>query len=303
MPNAGIGEGLLSSPRQLAGDQGVIKMPEAIELDEMDTTPRASKRRTVSAFNLVSPRPDQDVTPGEAFMLKFSRMSTHLGARAYLLRRLHVAINLFTSPFLCATGVASRSAANERTLLAWLRTSAAFFSIGLAFAKIDQFQDDVVSVSFVSVGILTFIVGCIRYYQVKTVLETKDSDFQYALRMFSLRTSACCACTFICLSGAAYRGCGSCLRRTAQGFKRLGAGKMLSAAVLAFSIAATCLLYQSFREIASTGVHYTGAGAGTSNSPAPAPDAQLQVLQQILTALNAQNGPATGGGDQATGGG
>ena len=117
-------------------------------------------------------------------MLKFSRMSTHLGARAHLLRHSHLATDLFTSPFLRGTGVALRSAANERTLLAWLRTSAAFFSIGLAFAKIDQFQDDVVSVSFVSVGILTFIVGCIRYYQVKIVLETKDSNFQYALRIF-----------------------------------------------------------------------------------------------------------------------
>ncbi len=46
--------------------------------------------------------------PGEAFMLKFSRLSTHL--------------------------------ANERTLLAWLRTSAAFFSIGLAFAKVCAVQ-------------------------------------------------------------------------------------------------------------------------------------------------------------------
>lgn len=76
---------------------------------------------------------------------------------------------------------ATCATANERTLLAWLRTSAAFFSIGLAFAKIDEFEDDLVSVAFVSVGILTFAVGCIRYYQVKTVLETKDSDFQYAL--------------------------------------------------------------------------------------------------------------------------
>jgi uncharacterized membrane protein YidH (DUF202 family) len=98
----------------------------------------------------------------------------------------HLVTSHLTSLCMYATGVASRSAANERTLLAWLRTSAAFFSIGLAFAKIDQFQDDVVSVSFVSVGILTFIVGCIRYYQVKTVLETKDSDFQYALEAAGL---------------------------------------------------------------------------------------------------------------------
>ena len=51
----------------------------------------------------------------------------------------------------------------------------------MAFAKIDQMQDDLVSIAFVSVGILTFIVGIIRYYQVKAVLETKDSDFRCAL--------------------------------------------------------------------------------------------------------------------------
>ena len=84
MPNAGLGEGLLRSPRQLAGDQGVIKMPEAIELEEVDPSPREGIRRTMSAFGLSSPKPESDVTPGEAFMLKFSRMSTHLGACARL---------------------------------------------------------------------------------------------------------------------------------------------------------------------------------------------------------------------------
>ena len=35
MPNASLGQGLLSSPRQLAGEQGVIAMPEqAIEMEE-----------------------------------------------------------------------------------------------------------------------------------------------------------------------------------------------------------------------------------------------------------------------------
>jgi hypothetical protein len=79
---------------------------------------------------------------------------------------------------------------------------------------------------------------------------------------------------------------------------------MLSAAVLAFGIAATCLLYQSFRELSTTGVHFTGAGGSTSNRGAPdggTPDAQLVVLQQILSALNAQNG-ATGGNNATSGG-
>lgn len=78
---------------------------------------RKSIKRVLSTM---SPRPakeESSLTPGEAFMLKFSRMSTHL--------------------------------ANERTLLAWLRTSAAFLSIGLAFAKIDQTEDDIASVAFV----------------------------------------------------------------------------------------------------------------------------------------------------------
>ena len=82
---------------------------------------------------------------------------------------------------------------------------------------------------------------------------------------------------------------------------------MLSAAVLAFGIAATCLLYQSFRELSTTGVHFTGAGAGTStghvasSNSAGTPDPQLAVLQDILAALNAQTGQSTGG--DKTGGG
>ena len=84
---------------------------------------------------------------------------------------------------------------------------------------------------------------------------------------------------------------------------------MLSAAVLAFGIAAACLLYQSFRELSTTGVHFTGAGGSTPSGGARdggTPDAQLEVLRQILSALNAQNG-GTGGntatGNNATGGG
>ena len=201
---------LAGEPPPLAGEAGPIKFPahversssqQAIEMDDLNgETPRSdsgggggrarSPSGVLSRLSVRSPRlgvSDIDpATKSEAFMLKFSRMTTHL--------------------------------ANERTLLAWLRTSAAFFSIGLSFAKIDLIQDDIVATAFVLVAILTFVVGLVRYYQVKTVLETKDTDFQVA-----------------------------------QGFSRLGAGRMLAAAVVAFSIAAGVLLWSTLREIGSTG--------------------------------------------------
>ena len=75
---------------------------------------------------------------------------------------------------------------------------------------------------------------------------------------------------------------------------------MLGAAVCAFAVAAFCILYQSFRELSTSGEHFTGAGAGTANGGTPvttvtagakdgSADAQLQALQQILAAINAQN--------------
>ena len=77
---------------------------------------------------------------------------------------------------------------------------------------------------------------------------------------------------------------------------------MLSGAVLAFSVAATCLLYQSFREISTKGMHFAGAGGPSQTSiNDAAPDAQLAVLQQILAALNAQNGSTGVVDDKATG--
>jgi hypothetical protein len=48
--------------------------------------------------------------------------------------------------------------------------------------QIDQFQDDVVSVVFVLTAMLTFVIGCMRYYTVKAVLNTKDADMQCVLR-------------------------------------------------------------------------------------------------------------------------
>jgi len=249
---------LAAEPPPLAGEAGPIKFPahversssqQAIEMDDLGgETPRSdsdsgggggrarSPSGVLSRLSVRSPRlgvSDIDpATKSEAFMLKFSRMTTHL--------------------------------ANERTLLAWLRTSAAFFSIGLSFAKIDLIQDDIVATAFVLVAILTFIVGLVRYYQVKTVLETKDTDFQVA-----------------------------------QGFNRLGAGRMLAAAVVAFSIAALVLLWSTLSEIGSSGTRN-----GESYAPTPAPlvggaagaDEQLDVLKQILAALEAQGGAAAGAG-------
>lgn len=51
MPSVRLGESLLSSPRQLAGDQGTINMPEqAIEMEELaspstEDTPRGTLRK------------------------------------------------------------------------------------------------------------------------------------------------------------------------------------------------------------------------------------------------------------------
>lgn len=58
---------------------------------------------------------------------------------------------------------------------------------------------------------------------------------------------------------------------------------MLSAAVLAFGVAATCLLYQSYQEI-STKRDESAADKAAGE--------QLVALQQILAALNAQNAAA-----------
>ena len=145
--------------------------------------------------------------------------------------------------------------ANERTLLAWLRTSAAFFSIGLAFAKVDAFQDDVASVVFVLTGMLTFAVGCLRYYTVKGVLETKDSDF-----------------------------------KSAQGFSRVGASRLLFAAVVAFAVAAFCVLYQAVAEVSTVGQHFgqsqsVASPVSPSNLRSNGQDT-AEILRQILHVLN-----------------
>eukprot|EP01052_Picozoa_sp_SAG31_P005839 SAG31_NODE_263_length_18841_cov_17.270996_7_plen_160_part_00 len=129
--------------------------------------------------------------------------------------------------------------------------------MGLAFAKVDDYRDDVVSISFVFVAALTFIIGCTRYYQVKQVLETKDSDFKCAATVFEkfwgtpLKRSSSLARYKILF-------CFFCCGRVAQGFKRVGAAKMLFCALVAFGIASVCIVYKSVLEISTTGVHFTG---------------------------------------------
>lgn len=58
--------------------------------------------------------------------------------------------------------------ANERTLLAWIRTGIALIAIGLAFSK---FVDITYGIVFVSLGIIFFIYSAIRYLQIKHSLE------------------------------------------------------------------------------------------------------------------------------------
>jgi len=78
--------------------------------------------------------------------LKFSRLSTHL--------------------------------ANERTFLAWIRTSIAIFSVGFLLFKADQYGglnlswfDKAIGMMFVVTGIFCFITGTLRYFKVKEALN------------------------------------------------------------------------------------------------------------------------------------
>ena len=98
-------------------------------------------------------------------------------------------------------------------------------------------------------GLITLAVGVLRYYTVKEVLETGESDF-----------------------------------KSAQGFKRVGASRLLAAAVLAFGVASACVLYQAVSEVSTQGVHFgqrqesaTVVEIGHTSTSSPSTEALLAV--------------------------
>ena len=63
--------------------------------------------------------------------------------------------------------------ANERSLLAYLRTFVAFLSSGIAVLKIELFKDlIVVAYILLSLSPLLLIIGIIRFFQVKKTIST-----------------------------------------------------------------------------------------------------------------------------------
>lgn len=72
--------------------------------------------------------------------------------------------------------------ANERTFLAWLRTSLSFITIGIGIAQlfnlkqrgeidhsVSQFGKPI-GAGFIIIGILSLLMGCLRYFRVQSML-------------------------------------------------------------------------------------------------------------------------------------
>eukprot|EP01087_Luapelamoeba_hula_P001072 TRINITY_DN10822_c0_g1_i1.p1 TRINITY_DN10822_c0_g1~~TRINITY_DN10822_c0_g1_i1.p1 ORF type:complete len:189 (-),score=23.77 TRINITY_DN10822_c0_g1_i1:45-611(-) len=64
--------------------------------------------------------------------------------------------------------------ANERTLLAWVRTSLAMVGLGAGLARFDEVTGGIGAVVFVTAGLFCLIVGTQRYYKVKNALLRFD---------------------------------------------------------------------------------------------------------------------------------
>lgn len=69
--------------------------------------------------------------------------------------------------------------ANERTFLAWLRTSLSLVTIGIGIVQLlklkNEFEDlsryaKPLGASFVFIGIMTLVMGTLRYFRVQTML-------------------------------------------------------------------------------------------------------------------------------------
>ncbi len=64
--------------------------------------------------------------------------------------------------------------ANERTLLAWVRTALAMVGLGAALTKIDELTGGIAAIVFIAMGLFCMILGTHRYYRVKNALLKYD---------------------------------------------------------------------------------------------------------------------------------
>mmetsp|Transcript_6603 Transcript_6603/g.10899 ORF Transcript_6603/g.10899 Transcript_6603/m.10899 type:complete len:191 (+) Transcript_6603:97-669(+) len=72
--------------------------------------------------------------------------------------------------------------ANERTFLAWVRTSLTLFSFGYGILKVESYlhkdelpwYDHVVAYVFTFAAICAFGIGCLRFREVKSILRVAD---------------------------------------------------------------------------------------------------------------------------------
>lgn len=71
--------------------------------------------------------------------------------------------------------------ANERTFLAWLRTSLSLVTIGIGTLQFLRLKNDTndlsqyakpLAAAFVLSGLTTLVMGCIRYFKVQTMLQS-----------------------------------------------------------------------------------------------------------------------------------
>ena len=71
---------------------------------------------------------------------------------------------------------------NERTWLAWVRTTAAVISLGLAYLKLQVWDNDqsmpvyIIGSIIIASSLLTFALGADRYYKVKRALEATQPE-------------------------------------------------------------------------------------------------------------------------------
>lgn len=65
---------------------------------------------------------------------------------------------------------------NERTFLAWVRTACSMFAIAIAMLKFEAIQDFLIGTLLLVCSVLTFIIGAVRYFQVKNVLENPTPE-------------------------------------------------------------------------------------------------------------------------------
>lgn len=91
--------------------------------------------------------------------------------------------------------VARDHLANERTYLAWLRTSLTFSSAGIALTQLFRLVAEnsegftnrvstVIGSLFVAMGITTMVMGCIRYFHVQEVLQQGEFPVSRIMIMF-----------------------------------------------------------------------------------------------------------------------